>query len=126
VKYVGTVLLGAATSLVALNTASSTTSAELLRSCMEIVSRVGPKTGGEVDIPQSGLSCWYYMSAIQNASVLETPHGVRLLGICAPPETTLMDYVRVFVVKARKRKTQSDNAAALAVVILSESFPCEH
>jgi hypothetical protein len=37
-----------------------------------------------------------------------------------------MDYVRVFVVKARKRKTQSDNAAALAVVILGESFPCEH
>jgi hypothetical protein len=64
------------------------------------------------------------MSAIQNMSVLETTHGVRLLGICASPETTLMDYVRVFVEQAKKRKTQSDNAAALAVVILNESFPC--
>jgi hypothetical protein len=36
-----------------------------------------------------------------------------------------MDYVRVFVAQARKRKTQSDNGAALAVVILSESFPCK-
>jgi hypothetical protein len=47
-----------------------------------------------------------------------------VLGICAPPETTLMDYVRVFVTQARKRKTQSENAAAFAVVILSESFHC--
>src|SRR5262245_39234180 len=55
------------------------------------------------------------MSAIQNMSVLETPRGVRLLGICAPPQTTLMDYVRIFVAQARKRKPQGDNAAALAV-----------
>ena len=123
-RYVRTVLLGAVACIVALNAASSTTSRELLRSCIEVVSKVIPKTDGEVDIPQTGLSCWYYMPAIQNMSVIETPHGVRLLGICAPPETTLMDYVRVFVAQARKRKTQSDNAAAVAVVILSESFPC--
>jgi hypothetical protein len=59
--------------------------------CIEVVSKVIPKTDGQVDIPQTGLSCWYYMSAIQNMSVLETPHGVRLLGISAPPETTLID-----------------------------------
>ena len=123
-RYGRTILLAVTAYLVAPHMARSTTSSELLSSCMEIVSRVGAKTGGEVDIPQSGLSCWYYMSAIQNISVLETPHGVRLLGICAPPETTLMDYVRVFVAQVRKRKTQSANAAALAVVILSESFPC--
>jgi Rap1a immunity proteins len=123
-RIVRTILLGAVASLIAPHVASSTTSGELLRSCAEIVNRVGHETGDEIDIPQTGLTCWYYMSAIQNMSVLETPHGVRLLGICARPETTLMDYVRVFVAQARKRKTQSDNAAALAVVILSESFPC--
>ena len=103
--------------------ASSTTSGELLRSCLEIVNREGPKTGDEVDIPMTGLSCWYYMSAIQNMSVLETPRGVRLLGICAPPDTTLMDYVRIFVARAQKAKTQIENAAAFAVVVLSQSFP---
>jgi hypothetical protein len=123
-RYACIVLLGTVACLVALNTASSTTSGELLRSCLEIVNRVGPKAGGEVDIPPTGLSCWYYMSAIQNMSVLESPPGRRLLGICAPPETTLLDYVRVFVAQARKRKTNSDNAAAVAVVILSEAFPC--
>ena len=123
-RYVYTVLLGTFAWLVAPHVASSMTPGELLSSCADIVSRVGPNAGGEVDIPQTGLSCWHYMSAIQNMSVLETPRGVRLLGICAPPETTLMDYVRVFVAQARKRKALSENAAAFAVVILSDAFPC--
>jgi hypothetical protein len=124
VRHVRTILLGAVACLVAPDMAGSTTSGELLRSCAEIVNRVGPKAGSEVDIPQTGLSCWYYMAAIQNMSVLETPHGLRLLGICAPPQTTLMDYMRVFVAQARKRTMESDNAAAVAVVTLSEAFPC--
>jgi Rap1a immunity proteins len=123
-RYVRATLLGAVACLIAPHTAGSTTSSELLKSCVEIVNGVEHKTGGEVDIPQTGLTCWYYMSAIQNMSILETPRGVRLLGICAPPETTLVDYVRVFVAQARKRKAQHDNAAALAVMILSDSFPC--
>ena len=123
-RYVRTVLLGALAWLVAPPVASSMTLGELLSSCADIVRRVEPKAGGEVDIPQTGLSCWYYMSAIQNMSVLETPRGERLLGICAPPETTLMDYVRVFVAQARKRKALSENAAASAVVILNDAFPC--
>jgi Rap1a immunity proteins len=124
VRYVCAVLLGALTWLVAPPGASSMTPGELLSSCADIVSKVGPKAGDEIDIPQTGLSCWYYMSAIQNMSVLETPRGVRLLGICAPPETTLMDYVRVFVAQGRKRKAQGENAAAFAVVMLSDAFPC--
>ena len=77
------------------------------------MSRVEPKAGSEVEIRQTGLSCWSYMSAIQNMSVLETPRGVRLLGICAPPDTTLIDYVRVFAGQARKRNVQSENASGL-------------
>jgi len=118
-------LLGAIACLAATNSASAMTSGELMRGCREIVNRVRPKTGGEVDIPLTGLSCWYYLSAIQNMSVLETQHGVRLLGICAPPDTTLMDYARIFVAGARKTKNQSENAAAFAVVVLSQSFPCD-
>jgi len=124
VRYIRTVLLGGVACLVAPYTANCTSSGELLRSCLETVSRVEPKAGNDVEIPQTGLSCWYYMSAIQNMSVLETPRGVRLLGICAPPETSLLDYIRVFVAKARKSRAQSDNAAAFAVVILSDAFPC--
>ena len=107
------------------DTSGATTSAELLLSCGEIVNMARPTEGGEVNIPSNGLICWYYMSAIQNMSVLEDVHGVRLLGICAPPDTNLMDFARIFVQRAKKRKVQNNNAAALAVVVLSQSFPCD-
>jgi hypothetical protein len=111
--------------LLAFDTATATSSGELLPSCLEIVNRARPVSGGDIDIPPSGLSCWHYMAAIQNASILEDVRGVRLLGICAPPETTLIDYIRIFVRYARKIKVQEGNAAALAVVALSKAFPCE-
>ena len=43
----------------------------------------------------------------------------------APPDTHLIDFVRVFVQKAQKRKMHNKNAAALAVVALSQSVPCD-
>jgi hypothetical protein len=63
------------------------------------------------------------MSAIQNMSVLENLDGVHLLGICALPDTTLTDYVQILVQKA-PRKMRIENAAALAVMVLSQKFPC--
>jgi hypothetical protein len=54
VRHVRTILLGTVACLVAPHMASSTTSGELLKSCVEIVNGVGPKAGSEVDIPQTG------------------------------------------------------------------------
>ena len=117
-------LLAAVACLVSPNSAGAATSSELLRSCMEIVKKGRAKASGEVDFPPTGVPCWYYMSAIQNMSVLENLDGVRLLGICSPPDTTLMDYVRIFAQKAQRRKMQSENAAALAILVLGQRFPC--
>jgi len=119
-----TTLLGAIVCLLLPNSASSMTSGELLRSCTEIVNKGRAKANDEVDIPPSGLPCWYYMSAIQNMSVLENLDGVRLIAICSPPDTTLMDYVRILVQKASKRQMKIENAAALAIMVLSQRFPC--
>jgi Rap1a immunity proteins len=123
-KVVRAVLLGVMC-VVTPDTSGAMSPAELLRSCAEIVNMAPPREGGEVNIPSNGSICWYYMSAIQNMSVLEDVHGVRLLGICAPPDTHLMDFVRIFVQKAQKRMKQYKNAAAIAVVVLSQSFPCD-
>jgi Rap1a immunity proteins len=117
-------LMGAVVCLVLPNSATSMTSGELLRSCAEVVNNGRAKANGEVDIPPSALPCWYYISAVQNMSVLENLDGVRLLGICSPPDTTLMDYVQILVQKARRKKMQIENAAALAVTVLSQRFPC--
>jgi Rap1a immunity proteins len=84
-----------------------------------------PAHADTIDIPRAGLPCWYYMAAIQNASVLVDRGGKRLLGVCAPPDATLIDHVRIFVRYARRnQKDVSDNAAAAAVTALSEAYPC--
>jgi hypothetical protein len=71
--------------------AIAATSAELLQSCEAVVSTAGPAAGQTIDIPTEGLPCWYYMEAIQNMSVLVDQAGQPLLGVCAPPDSTVMD-----------------------------------
>jgi hypothetical protein len=97
--------------------AATQTANELLQSCEAITNTARSTQANTVDIPRAGVPCWYYMSAIQNASVLVDNGGNRLLGICAPADATLMDHVRIFVQYARRNQKDSpDNAAALAVV----------
>jgi Rap1a immunity proteins len=57
-------------------------------------------------------------------SVLVDQHGRLLLGICAPEKTTLVDYIRIIVQYAQRHpQATQGNAAALAVVALSNAFP---
>jgi len=98
---------------------------ELLTSCEAILK--GPPGGSAhtIEIPHAGERCWYYLSAVQNMSVLVDERGQPLLGICAPPTTTLLNYVRIFVEYARLHPNGGkDNAAALAVAALNKAFPC--
>ena len=104
--------------------ASAAPSAELLQSCEAVISWAGPVAGQTIDIPTEGLPCWYYMEAIQNMSVLVDQAGEPLLGVCPPPDTTAMDYVRIFVRSARENAAKEGNAAALAVQELARAFPC--
>ncbi len=112
--------------LLAGGNAPAMTPGELLRSCEAVVNTAGAAAGDTIDIPPAGLRCWYYMAAIQNMSVVVDQGGERLLDICAPSDTTLMDYVRIFVRYARRNlKELQGNAAALAIAGLSEAFPCD-
>jgi hypothetical protein len=98
---------------------------ELLQSCASIAKVAKPSRSNQVDIPAAGLPCWYFMSAVQNMSVLTDDHGDRLLGICAPPESSVLDYVQIFVGSVRRKSSGAgDNAAAQVVAALAESYPC--
>ena len=119
------VALGAIAYLSALGSAGAQTLDELLQSCEAITNAAHPAHADTIDIPRAGLPCWYYMAALQSASVLVDSEGKRLLGVCAPPDATLIDHVRIFVRYARRnQKEVSDNAAAVAVMALSEAYPC--
>jgi Rap1a immunity proteins len=97
----------------------------LLRSCEAVMIGARRAPADKIEIPHAGLHCWYYLSAVQNMSVLVDQRGQPLLGICAPVNTTLLSYVRIFVAYARRHpKAEQQNAAALAVTALNKAFPC--
>jgi hypothetical protein len=124
-KQMLAITLGTIAWLFAPGNAGAQTTGELLQSCEAIMNAAHPAHADTIDIPRAGLPCWYYMAAIQNASVLVDGKGKRLLDVCAPPDATLIDHVRIFVRYARrKQKEVSDNAAAAAVMALSEAYPC--
>jgi hypothetical protein len=124
-KSVFAVLLGAAVWWFGASAATADTLEELLQSCEAVISTAGQAKGDTVDIPAAGLSCWYYVSAIQDMSVLADERGKRLLGICPPRDSTIMDFVRIFVQYAHRNQEEVyGNAAAVAVLGLSRAFPC--
>lgn len=60
-------------------------------------------------------------------SVLIDEDGKPLLGACAPENTRLLNYVRIFVRYARRVPiSEPENAAALAIEALHATFPCGH
>jgi hypothetical protein len=104
--------------------ACAITTGELLQSCQAATAIAETRTGATLDIPSAGLPCWYYMSAMQNMAVLVDESGTRFLGVCPPADSTVMDFVRVFVQYAHKQKAPAENAAALALSGLAQAFPC--
>jgi hypothetical protein len=122
-KYRFAALLVVLTCLLAPRHALATTPSELLQSCQAVAGNAVARAGATLDIPAAGLPCWYYMSAMQNMAVLVDESGTRFLGVCPPADSTVMDFVRIFVQYARKQKAE-DNAAALVLPALAQAFPC--
>lgn len=107
------------------NAAGAATSEQLLQSCQVVIKAAGATQSDSVDIPVAGLACWYYIAAIQNMSVVVDEQGRHLLGVCAPPGTTLMQFVRIFARYAQRHaREDSDNASALVLRALLNAFPC--
>jgi hypothetical protein len=105
--------------------AAAETPAQLLQSCQSIIRAAGATDKATIDIPLAGLTCWYYMSAIQNMSAVVDQDGRPLLGICAPAGTTLIQYVRIFARYAHRHpEKDTDNAAPQVLHALLDAFPC--
>jgi hypothetical protein len=124
-KFLIAASLGALALSMASGSASGKTPTELLQSCQAVIKAAGAARDITVEIPVDGLACWHYMAAIQNMSVAVDEHGRHLLGVCAPQDTTMMQYVRIFVRYAqRHREQETDNAAVVALRALLDAFPC--
>src|SRR5271169_4577234 len=125
-RFVLAVLLSAVVCLLGRDKAAALTPGELLQSCEVVTSATPAAERDMVDIPAAGLPCWYYMSAVQDLSVLSDESEVRLLHFCPPPETTTIDFVEIFVRYAHGKSARSEeNAAAFMLRGFVAAFPCD-
>jgi hypothetical protein len=101
---------------------------ELANKCQKIGKNHSDKRR-RVYIPNTrgSLQCWGYMQAIQNLVVLVDQDGNRILGVCAPEETTLLDLINSFLAYTRKYPGElKENTAAVAIKAMQEAYPCPH
>jgi Rap1a immunity proteins len=99
---------------------------ELAAYCQSLES--GTKGAGRhIYIPSTreALTCWGYMQAMQDLSVLADENGHRIMGACPPEETTTLQVIRSFVRYARAHRSELPGNAVVAVFrALRETYPC--
>jgi hypothetical protein len=101
------------------------TGEELLRSCDIFLSDLRSLPEGKIRAPNEGMPCWHYMAAVQNFSVLVDQNTKPLIGICAPPESTLIQFIRIFTAFAKQNPQHLHyGGAAVALRALQSAFPC--
>src|SRR5438067_11869869 len=83
--------------------------------------------GRHIYIPRTpkALTCWGYMQAMQDLSVLADEEGHRIMGACPPEPTTTLQLIRSFVRDAHAHRGELRGNAVLAVFrALREAHPC--
>jgi hypothetical protein len=83
--------------------------------------------GRQIYIPNTreALTCWGYMQAMQDLSVLVDENGHRIMGACPPEQTTTLQLIRLFIRYARTHRTELPGNALVAVFrALRAAYPC--
>jgi len=84
-------------------------------------------TGRHVYIPHTreALTCWGYMQAMQDLSVLADQEGDRIMGACPPEKMTTLQLIQLFGRYARAHPGELHGNAAVAVFrALRKAYPC--
>jgi hypothetical protein len=100
---------------------------ELLQAC-ESLERGARISGDQVQLPPRPdvHICWGYMSAVQDFSILRDPETKKtLFRSCPGPNTTLIQFIRIFTNYARTHPQQlHDKASLLVYQAMQSAFPC--
>jgi hypothetical protein len=82
--------------------------------------------GREIYIPRTreALTCWGYMQAMQDLSVLSDENGHRIMGACPPEKATTLQLIQSFVRYARAHRSELAGNAVIAVFrAMREAYP---
>jgi hypothetical protein len=105
-RYARILSIGLATVAFAWSAAAVENAQELSGYCQNL-ERGAKGAGRHIYIPSTreALTCWGYMQAMQDLSVLADENGHRIMGACPPEQTTTLQLIRSFVRSARARIT---------------------
>jgi hypothetical protein len=99
---------------------------ELARYCQEL-ERGAKGAGRHIHIPRTpeALTCWGYMQAMQDLSLLADEEGHRIMGACPPEQATTLQLIQSFVRYARAHRSElPGNAVVVVFRALREVYPC--
>jgi len=85
--------------MAAVGQAKAFTANDILTSCEALLRNFKPLGGEQMSIPNQGAQCANYISAFQGLSALienNNDGDGRILKICAPPESTLVQFIRIY------------------------------
>jgi Rap1a immunity proteins len=115
-----------ATVILAWSAAAVENANELAGYCQSL-ERGTKRAGREIYIPRTreALTCWGYMQAMQDLSVLSDEDGHRIMGACPPEQTSTLQLIQSFVRYARAHRSELPDNAVIAVFrALREAYPC--
>jgi hypothetical protein len=109
------------------STAAAVENARELAGYCQTLERGAKGAGRHIYIPgtSEALTCWGYMQAMQDLSVLADEEGHRIMGACPPEQATTLQLIQSFVRYARAHPTELLGNAVVAVFrALREAYPC--
>jgi hypothetical protein len=106
--------------------ANATTADEIFSHCRWVRdTQLSDQTVTKPEDFDSG-ECWEFFGALQNYSRLSGADGKPLLDICAPAESRLTQFIKIFLLHVDQHPEQGHrDAAIVALAALRQAFPCK-
>src|SRR5262245_54858292 len=126
-RYAGILPTGLIATVIFVWNAAAVENADELAGYCQILERGAKGAEREIYIPRTreALTCWGYMQAMQDLSVLSDEDGHRIMGACPPEQTSTLQLIQSFVRYARAHRSELPGNAVIAVFrALREDYPC--
>ena len=100
---------------------------EMLSKCTQSFAS-SPSKGEVVSLPRTVSAgwCWGAFEVIQRLIVYSNESNQHFFRVCAPPDSTRVEIIRVFLDYAKRHPKELDQEFTdMALTSLMESFPCK-
>jgi hypothetical protein len=107
-RYARTLSIGLVATVAFAWSAAAIENADELAGYCQSLERGAKGAGRHIYIPSTreALTCWGYMQAMQDLSVLADENGHRIMGACPPEQTTTLQLIRSFARYARTHRSE--------------------